>query len=65
LYVFRLIPTELAGNLLKIIGEQIFIVEMFLNYQNGFGISYNKRGNIRINLTLGRVRITILALGEQ
>jgi hypothetical protein len=55
----------LAGNLLKIIDEQIFMVEQFLNYQNGFGISYNKRGNVRTNLTLGRVRVTILALDEQ
>jgi hypothetical protein len=65
LYTFRLIPTELAGNLLRIIGEQIFMIENFLNYQNGFGISYNKRGNVRINLILGRAGVTILALDEQ
>jgi hypothetical protein len=44
-YIFRLVPKELAQDLLKIIGKQIFMVETFLNYQNGFGISYNKRGN--------------------
>jgi hypothetical protein len=64
-YIFSLIRTELPGSLLKIIGEQVFMVVTFLNYQNGFGISYNKRGNVRIILTSGRFRVTILALEEQ
>jgi hypothetical protein len=41
------------------------MVELFVNYQNGSVISYNKSGNVRINLILRRVRVTFLALDEQ
>jgi len=56
---------RIAGSLLKIICERIFMVEIFLDYQNGSGNSYNKRCNVHINLTLGRVRVTFLALDKQ
>jgi hypothetical protein len=41
------------------------MVATFLNYQNGFEIVYKNRGNESINLTLGRVRVTILGLEQQ